>query len=557
LEKAPFLLLAAASCVITFQVQSHGGAVTDKLELPLSARVVNAIASYVKYLGKTIWPADLAVYYPHPYSHDPGAQRWAAWEVAAAALALALVCAVAVRWRRNRPWFAVGWFWYLGTLTPVIGIVQAGKQAMADRYTYIPLIGIFVVVVWGVAELGERDRLGRSSRRPADWPAGSTRLTKWLTRWTGGVFGQRPKTAGGTPALPEPTESLRLKSRAAAGALAGVAALAACGLLTHRQVGYWRDSIALFEHDLAVAPDNALAHSGLGTTLAFEGKEDLAIEQFRASVRADPTLPEARLNLGFLLKKRGDFEESAAEYAAAIRLKPSDPLARNNLGILLWALGRRDAALAQYQEAIKLKRDFFEGYCNLGKALLESGRLEEAIDALKEALRLNPGYARAHQEYGKALAGLGKLNEAAQELESAARLQPGAQTCYELASVRVLAGQPKEAAASYEQALQLDPAFLAALNDLAWLRATDPHDDIRNGAQAVSLAEKARDLSGGKEARYWGTLDAAYAEAGRWADAIQAARQAVALAQAAGEPEIAKAAGQRLALYQKQQPYRQ
>ena len=231
-EKVPFLLLSAASCVVTFQVQQNGGSVLDVNNLPVAARVANALMSYVRYLGKMLWPEHLAALYVRK-------TPWPAWEVGLAAIALLAVSAAVIRLARSRPYLAVGWFWYVGTLVPVIGLVQVGMQSMADRYTYIPLIGIFIAVAWGVCELA------------ATWRV--------------------PKVGLG---------------------IATTVVLAACMVLTRGQLGWWKNSETLFQRMITAVPGNYMAHYNMGNLYSRQDKLAEAVKQYEAALKAEPNYAE-------------------------------------------------------------------------------------------------------------------------------------------------------------------------------------------------------------------------------------------------------------------------
>jgi len=536
LEKLPFFVLSAISSLVTYLVQANTHAVLKAI--PLGPRLANAIASYLKYLGKTIWPVDLAVFYPHPDIRYPISNQWPLWQILAAALLLAVLSGFVVCRMKQQPWLVTGWFWYLGTLVPVIGLVQAGGQAMADRYSYIPLVGVFICCVWSLAELFAGCRLGRIA------------------------------LVGG-----------------------GTLALAACMAFTRAQVGYWRNNLTLFEHALAVTPANSAAHFAVGWELARAGKYELALPHFRVAVETDPNYADAQRELGFALSALGKTDEAIAAYEAALRLDPVDLLARNGLGATLWLQGKPAEAQAQFREAVRLCPTNGEAHANLAYTLLESGQTNEAAagfatarqldpglqeKTLKEgkalaaqgqveaalarfsaAVRLQPDNPEAHEQLGLLYARQGRLAEAVNAFEQQLRLQPDARAWYNLGLACVMQGKLSEAAANYEQAVKLNPDWPVALNDLAWLRATASQAELRDGAEAVRLAERACELTGSKGPRFLGTLDAAYAEAGRFADAIKTAEEARGLATAASDNAIAQAAERRLALYLKQQPYRQ
>ena len=273
-EKLPLFAISALSCVTTWVAQARSGAVRGTQWLTIPVRVENALASYAVYLGKTVWPESLAALYPHPgYQAGgiPGGQ------IALAVAVLVVVTAVAIRLRRSVPAVAVGWCWYLGTLVPVIGLVQVGQQSMADRYTYLPLIGIFFAVVWGLAALAARVRLGRI----------------------------------------------------AAGAVAS-AAVMAFALTARHQAGYWRDSIALFDHAAHVTENNWLAWKNLGAALYESGRRPEALAAFQEEARIDPSDPDAWFNLGMTYGELERHAESAAAFEQALRLDPGDPLTRQN-----------------------------------------------------------------------------------------------------------------------------------------------------------------------------------------------------------------------------------
>jgi tetratricopeptide (TPR) repeat protein len=339
-EKIPFLCLSTLSGIVTLLTQARGHNLS--VGLPLESRVANAIASYVKYLGKTIWPAHLAIFYPHPDLRYPLSYQWADSTLAVAALVLAAISVSAILRRQRQPWFAMGWFWYLGTLVPVIGIVQVGSQAMADRYTYIPLIGIFVCFVWGANEL-----LGGAR-------SGKTALVA-----------------------------------------VGIFVTAACVAVTRMQLKYWRNDLALFEHTLAVTQNNALAHYLIGLDLQEEGKLEPAMAHFRAAVEYDPDYADAHSGLGDTLYAMGRTDEAMEQYQAAIRLQPWNAQAHTGLGSILWMRGQQDEALAQFTEAVRFRPDSAQAQYNMGAALSGLGRFSEAAAHLSEAVRLDPDFREA------------------------------------------------------------------------------------------------------------------------------------------------------------------
>jgi tetratricopeptide (TPR) repeat protein len=333
LEKWPFFLLTIISCVVTYLVQRHGEAVMTFQQYPLHLRVANALIAYERYLGKTFWPSGLAILYPLP--------NHLSWIRAMAATAIGLLGGISwLIWKIHRrcPYVLVGWFWFLGTLVPVIGLVQVGSAAMADRYTYFPLVGVFIAVAFGVRDL--RNRF------------------------------QFPKAAV-----------------AAAAALT----LALCLMLTENQLRYWHDSESLFAHALAVTKgDNPNAQINYGVALEQKGRLVEALVQYREVARRAPDNVEARYNTGNLLDKMGQPEEALPELLKAVQLNPKLPSLHDALGAVLVELGRFDEAMSQFTEAARLDPAYPAAHFDMGKVLLKQGRDAGAIDEFRTALQLDP-----------------------------------------------------------------------------------------------------------------------------------------------------------------------
>ena len=328
-EKIPFFALTAASCVITFMVQHHGGAVASLKTVPLDYRLRNLPVAYADYLFNMFWPAHLAVFYP--------LNALSAQKVAVAVAVLATISVLVWTLRRSRPYGLVGWPWFLGTLVPVIGLVQVGDAAMADRYTYFPSIGIFLAVALGV-----RDSVSRFH-------------------------------------VPKPV----------VGTTAGLA-LAACVVLTHRQLNFWQNDITLFRHAIAVTKDNDTAYLNLGYALQKAGQTEKALNAYRESVKLDPDRAETHNNIANLLDDSGHPKEAEAEYQEALRVNPRHGPSHDNYGTLLVELGRFDEAMKQYNEAARLDPADWHAPYLIGKLLLKEGRDPEAIPYFKEAVRLDP-----------------------------------------------------------------------------------------------------------------------------------------------------------------------
>jgi len=363
-EKVPLLALVAMSSVATFYAQKHGKLVVSLDVIPFKARVTNALVSYVKYIGKMIYPAKLAAIYPHP-----GMLPW--WQITGAFLLLLVISFAAIRFIKQKPYVAVGWLWFLGTLVPVIGLVQVGNQAMADRYTYVPFIGLFIVIAWGVFEL--------------------------TSRW------QHSKKI-----------------------LAGFATVILVALMavTWKQTGYWQNSITLFEHNLKVTAEHSVLHNSLGFALENMGRTEEAIEHYSQALRINPNFEHAHNNLGNALDKLGRTEEAIDYYLQALRINPNFEHTHNNLGNALVKMGRAEEAIEHYLQALQIKPDFVDAHNNLGNTLLRQGKTVEAVRHFNEALRLNPNFAKAHNNLGIASASAGKIEDAIAHFHKALQIDP-------------------------------------------------------------------------------------------------------------------------------------
>jgi len=406
-EKIPLFALAALSSVVTVLVQQQAGAVKGFEKYSLGLRLENAAASYFGYIAKTLWPARLAALYPM-------ASSGLAVEAALGALLVAGVTILAFRARRERGYLLAGWLWYVGTLVPVIGLVQVGAQAMADRYTYIPLIGLFMMIAWGARDLA------------AKW-----RLSAWAM------------------------------------AAAAAVALVACAAAARAQVAYWSDSNALWERALAVTRDNAVAHNNLGAVLVKQGQTGEAIGHFAEALRIRPRYPDAENNMGMALLWEEKYGQAEGYFRAALRDLRDYPDARNNLGKALMWQGRLDEAAREFQEALRLLPDFADAENNLGMVLLAKGNAEEAEKRFREALRNEPNFADAHEKLGNALAREGRLDEAVGEYTESLRLRPDYAEAHNDVGVALgREGKLNEAMAQFQEALRLQPGYTDAANNL-------------------------------------------------------------------------------------------
>jgi tetratricopeptide (TPR) repeat protein len=412
-EKAPLLALTAASAVITYVAQHGAGAVVPFDRVRVGLRVANALWSYVAYAVSFCWPTNLAVFYPYP-----PAIPW--WQSGLALVALAAMSVFVLRRLAGSPYLAVGWGWYLGTLVPVIGLVQVGSQARADRYTYVPAIGLSIMLAWGAAEIAER------------------------RRWT----------------------------RLPLVALAAVFS-AACAALTWSQAQTWHTSTTLFEHALEVTRDNFVALDGVGLQLRLQGHLDEAIARFREAVRVCPTFAVAQNNLGEALLARGRAEEALPHLVEAVRLDPTLREARVSLAMAQGDLGHTDEATATYEETVRRWPDYATAQTRFGVALAEHGRVEEGLAHLREATRLAPDDADAHYNLGRVLLGAGNISAAVAEFTEMLRLQPDfAEGHFNLGNVLASQGQMDAAIAEYRTAIRLKPDFARAHANLGTALAT-------------------------------------------------------------------------------------
>ena len=413
-EKLPFFGLALAGSVVTYFAQKGGGAVWS-LGLPLPVRLANALVSCLRYISKTFWPVDLAVVYPYP-SHWPTAL------VMGAALGLTFWTGLFL-WRAQRnPYLIVGWLWFLGTLVPVIGIVQVGPQSMADRFTYVPGIGLFMLIVWGLND-----------------------FMKFRPAWRHAVI------------------------------LVGIVVLADCLVCTRIQLNYWPNSITLLRHAIAVTTDNYIACNFLGRALDDAGKNDESLPFYAESVRIEPHYPQAQFNLGMAWLKRGRADKAVGPLDDAVRLVPDNAGARYYLGTALMNDGRLDDAVTQFTAAIRINPDFTEAHTQLAVALIKQGQPVEAILHFTRVVRLQPDNPEAHFNLGLALLDHRQPIEAAGQFAEELRLTPNeTKAHYRLAQALQQQSRSAEAVRHYREALRLAPGFPEAKKELDEILAAHP-----------------------------------------------------------------------------------
>lgn len=456
LEKIPFFALSAIASVIQLLANREGIVSTQKLSS--AANIANAFVSYTTYIGKTLWPSGLALLYPLPRHGQP------LGIILLAIALLAVISAAAIIFRKKHPSLLVGWLWYLGMLVPVIGIVQAGGQSHADRYTYLPQIGLWIAITWLVAD--------------------------WTRDWK-----YRAPVLGGAAAI----------------------ILCAFAFLAYRQTAFWRNSITIWERTIACTGDNSIAQYNMGNAVLHLGDMDGAIAHYREALRINPTDPDSHTNLGVLLSQRGKPREAMAEYDAALESDPRHADAHKNLAVLLFAQGRVQEAIAHYEESLRINPSSADAHNGYGYVLQQQGRINDAAAQYGEAIQINPAYPDAHYLLGNIFFQQGRLADASAELEQAVKLQPGN--------------------ANFE-------------NSLAWFLAASPERSLRNGARALDLATKASRAANDNDPVFLRTLAAAWAELGRYPDAVRIGRAALQQAEAQSNAGLVRALREEISLYE-------
>jgi tetratricopeptide (TPR) repeat protein len=366
LEKLPLLAMSAASAVITMQAQQAGGAIRTTAEFAFAVRFANAIYAYSMYLWKMVWPSRLAPLYPHPGDSLP------AWQIAAAALTLVAITAFVLRFRA-RGYLLMGWLWFLGTLVPVIGLVQVGDAAMADRYAYIPLIGIFIMLAFGAADFAEERKLG------IVWQAVPAAIV-----------------------------------------------LIALAVVTHRQIGYWESNNSLWSHALDVTKNNFVAEDNLGGALILEDKEEEAFPHFQAAARINPRDAMSHGNLGTYFMTHARMREAVTEFRAAVDLT-SDPsllaMIYANLGSAQRAMAEDEPARTSFEQSLRFNANQFNAWLGLGLLAQKQGKLDDAISDLSRSVQMQPT-AEGYFELGRTFQQKGQRDQARTAFEQALRISP-------------------------------------------------------------------------------------------------------------------------------------
>jgi tetratricopeptide (TPR) repeat protein len=365
LEKIPFIVLSVVFSVITFLAEQSGEAIAPLTVSSIKPRIYNALISYVKYIEKMIWPSRLAVFYPHPEQNIP-----ILYAMLSAVLLLAVTILI-LRFARNHRYLVTGWFWYLGTLVPVIGLIRVGFFAMADRYTYVTLTGLFIIIAWGLPDL------------LAGWRYKKIALT-----------------------------------------LSALLIILAMSICTFFQLRHWQNGLTLFQHALDVTGESYLTRSRIAASLQKQGRLDEAIYHYKRALRLNPNIVEIYLSLGDALRAKGEFAEAIFLYNKALRIAPNLIELHNNLALTLMASGKLAEAAKEYEKILRIQPQNITAQINLGRILCHQGRFDEAAVHLAESLRLDPNSAMAHYYLGQVLTQKGKLPEAITHFEESLRLKP-------------------------------------------------------------------------------------------------------------------------------------
>jgi len=462
-EKIPLFVLSAASSITTFLVQRSWGAVLTASESPMRFRVSNALIAYVRYIGKMIWPSHLDVFYPHYY------YKLSNFRALGSLLLLLIISILVFRFAAKHRYLLTGWLWYLGTLLPVIGLVQVGSQSMADRYSYITLTGLFIIVAWGVPEM--------------------------LVNW-------------------------RYKKRALT--ISSLLVVSAISVCTYFQAGYWRNSIALFQHSLDLSQNNHIAHLHMGKALCESGKPDEGVKEYRKFLQMWPNDASVISDLGIELIKQGRLDEGIREYKRYLQIKPNDSNMFNDIGVALCQQGKLDEAVEYITKSLQIKPDFAAAHNNLAYTLALQGNLDKAVIHYKEALRLDPNYTLAHYHFGRILERMGKINQAI---------------------------------GHFEEAMRLKPDWDEPVNVLAWYFAVNKENEFYNPDEAVRLAQRACELTSYQKPDFLDTLAVAYAAKGDFGKAIETLEKALTLCRSGQQESLKKELESRLALFKAGKPY--
>ncbi|MCK4752053.1 MAG: tetratricopeptide repeat protein [Planctomycetes bacterium] len=494
LEKIPLLVLVVISCVITLLVQQRAGSMEQP---PLGYRISNVLVSYIQYIDKMIYPADLAVLYPVV------AKKLLLWQPIASFVILVVISAGIIRTAGRRKYLTVGWLWYLGTLVPVVGFVQVGLQSMADRYTYLPSIGIFIIVAWGVTEL-----------------------------------------------------SAKLPYRKVILGIIGTIVLLAMLVCTRLQVGYWQNNLALYEHALEVTENNYVMHNNFGDALYSDDRIDEALMHFDQALQISPKYTDALNNKGRVFIELGKIDEAIAIFNEVLQLKSDSVQAFTNFGVALKKQDKIDEAIEKWKKALQIKPDYPGANYNIGLAMAQRGQYDAAVRYFNDALTVKPDWPEVLYNLGGIYIRQGKLELAAEQCAEALRLKPDyLKANVALANILVQLGRIQPALNNYYKILQRDPDSIDVLNSIAWILAATGDAKLRNPAEAIKFAQKVCELTNYEDPSLLDTLAVAYASAGRFAEAIETSEKALVLTRFSKQKGLSGEIQNRMKLYKNNQSF--
>ena len=531
IEKIPLLAMSAILAVITFIAQQSGGVVQTLEKTQLVYRIANMFLSYIRYIGKTIWPSGLAVFYPSSNSLNT--------ITSICAFIFILISAISIYIGRRKKYIAVGWLWYVGTLVPMIGLIQAGGQAMANRYMYISMLGLLIIIAWAAKDF----------------------------------IASRPR--------------MKIVAAILAGGL-----LSALVILTRIQVSHWQNSMTLYEYGLKVTKNNALIENNYGSTLLIKaGRLNEAEQHFNNAIRILPAFVEARTNLGkvFLmqgktneaivcfndvlrqngdliqahyylamaLNAQGKYNDAVKHFAKVLEIDPNYSDARDRMGLSLTAANRLNEAITCFNNVLRKNGDSAEVHYNLAIVSGKQKKYDEAIEHLARVLQLNPTYPEAHNKMGLALMAVGKNDEAIKYLNEGLKINKDQETYANLGSAYIQVGKYDLAIENLTKAIELKPDNIDVLNKLAWLFAVVDNPTIHNAQKAVEFAQRGCELTSYKDPMLLDTLAVAYAAADRFDEAKATAEKALNIAKETGRENLAVEIQKRIKLYQAGQPYRE
>jgi tetratricopeptide (TPR) repeat protein len=532
----------------------------------MKLKAANALVSYISYIIKMIYPVKLAVLYPFRMNVP-------LWKTLTCLALLVSITLGTVLTARKRPYLIVGWLWYFGTLVPVSGLVQLGAHSMTDRYSYLPSIGFFIMLVWGISELISTYRYKKIvcsvfsaavilimillTRVQVGYWKNDLALAGHAVEVTKNNFIMHVNFGNALKVQGNPDEAAFQYRKALDIEPRDVKAHQNLGILLQLQ-GKLDEAIVHYRQVAQIKPNDAEIYNNLGFVFATQGKLDEAIIQYRQALRINPNHAKARFNFGAAFQLQGKLDEAIMHYRQALQIEPNNPQTHFNLGSMLSALGKSDEAIMHYRQVLQIKPNEVQTHFNLGSLLQLQGKSDEAIMHYRRAVQISPNNAKIHFNLGAVLQSQGKLDEAIMDYRRALQIVPNqAKVHYSLGEALRLQGKTDEAITHYRRAAQSKPDLVLAHNNLAWILATHPDPKVRNEKQAIEFAERAAELTNYQDASVLDTLAVAQAGTGQFDQAVSTAQKAIKLASKAQNNELVTVISKRLQLYQQKKPYQE